>query len=1052
MSPNHSIVKQLLKISCEKLTFLFVSALLTLSCGGTDSGASVENFGISVCSLGCNGTSFSRSQHFANQDLSFTFNDDVDPASVNLSSISIIDENSGAQPTGTFIVSGPTVVFRPSLIESPSGLQYGFNNGTTYRLTVNDETSVNVVRSLKGRLNQTVLSGEISIDGTTDLVPGDPSLVSMTPDPTSLTAPSTRNFNLQLVFNDIMQTLLLANPDTGESTLITVQTYDASTDTTIEIPGTFSSVVDRDDLTTTVTFVPSVQYPSASGGTRTLQVALSAQISDIMNNTISNPGLRVLQLLDVAETPGTLTEDFSDTSQLDSSASVLGLWSASAGNLDSGQDPLTSKHLGGSSGVLGDFAPSPGVLSINTNNQTQFFSSILNEQVIVPGGFFPFSSLNLTQGVLISAGGANPLRLIAQGSLILEGSINISGEDAANHTGKAFYGGFVAGNGAAYGELDGDENTGQIFESTHGASEEGAIGTEDFLKGGDPGTGQLTAGSGGKGGDSWYANSIVAFGDAYFTTFQASWAQWIETGLTPGATRYDPGRSGDQYLGTNGEGVGGTPVTGAPGSAPDNLLSDWNNGSGMGSWAWPPLSNTIPGGQVRTHNNGPHSIHRSRGGGGGGYWTDGARGQHFVNTIEDPAIDGLGNFLAPDFVPEIDEASGTFEFNGLESGADRFPWDLNAAVSGQINDASGGEFIAAVNQETLDPESGFLLGGSGGGGAGMGQHGSIEDRQQGIEGQIGSWRTSPGGGGGAGGGAIQIYAGSDMTLSGEVLARGGDGATSEFVQSIPYADPAAILYGPPGDAGGGGGSGGAVLIESLGSLAIVDEAIAVDGGLGGRGAVGNHGGDGGSGLVRFNTATGSETLIELQRMVAPDSAVDSAQNNGSSLPNVGTVSTAYTGSVGDITAGDGTVFNGNASGVRSRWYEVNADQMEMVLTGYSITYEYFDGVGTQTDTLTHLAPTSPDDTTGTPVWIAMQGAWMEVGESQAATPSIVSQTSWIIPSVNGVTNGLDEFNSSYSRAVRFMLVFDQDKVASLMNGAVGGFFRVTDITFEYTGS
>ena len=52
-----------------------------------------------------------------------------------------------------------------------------------------------------------------------------------------------------------------------------------------------------------------------------------------------------------------------------------------------------------------------------------------------------------------------------------------------------------------------------------------------------------------------------------------------------------------------------------------------------------------------------------------------------------------------------------------------------------------------------------------------------------------------------------------------------------------------------GDLGGGGGSGGAVLIESLGSLAIVDEAIAVDGGLGGRGAVGNHGGDGGSGVT-----------------------------------------------------------------------------------------------------------------------------------------------------------------------------------------------------------
>ncbi|MHC4824777.1 MAG: hypothetical protein ACYTEP_12310, partial [Planctomycetota bacterium] len=74
---------------------LATSCLLALfaACGSSsNSGAKVQEFGISVCSLGCNGTSFGTNSHPANKDITFTFNATVDPATVNFSSISIIDK------------------------------------------------------------------------------------------------------------------------------------------------------------------------------------------------------------------------------------------------------------------------------------------------------------------------------------------------------------------------------------------------------------------------------------------------------------------------------------------------------------------------------------------------------------------------------------------------------------------------------------------------------------------------------------------------------------------------------------------------------------------------------------------------------------------------------------------------------------------------------------------------------------------------------------------------------------------------------------------------
>ncbi|MHC4824528.1 MAG: Ig-like domain-containing domain, partial [Planctomycetota bacterium] len=981
----------------------------------------------------------------------FTFNDTVDPATVNFSSISIIDKATGVSPTGSFIVNGRVVIFRPTLIESDSGLQFGFRSGSTYRLQVLDDSSANAIAATSGRLNQTFITGDITISPAADLNPGDPALKFTTPDET--TVPDGRDFEIVLCFNDVMQTLPMANPDTGASSLITVTTFDSSTGVELPVPGRFTAVIDRDAILTTVTFASDIPFPGNNGGSRVLRVGVSPQIVDLVGNNLSNPGVRILLLPVIAQTPGALSESFADNSQEDEGGSTAGLWAGVAGALDSGQDPLTGLHHGGGSGALGKFQPETGLFNFDTDLESAFTSELLGEDIAVLGGVFPFTEIDIEGGVRVEADGTNPLRLLAQGSVQVDGVIDLSGEDAPTHRGKVFF----------FSEWDNDSGVGGgsgILESALGTISDFG-GDDDNALGGAPGLGRLGAGSGGTGGKAWYhqAVSTVPGASIYLDSDEASWQDELSGAFSHNLARFNDGMLGSIYSGSNAEGVGGTPALGQPAAGDFNLLhDDQDNGSGMGSWCWPPRSNVLTNSglgspvTITTHPTafsggsptdfGDFAIHRSRGGGGGGYWTDGSRGTHFENS----ATNALGAPLFPDLEPLIDADDDIREFNGDGLGGDHIFWDaLNP--SPELPDADGGRYVPAPGIETLDPNASLLLGGSGGGGAGMSEHGSIEDRFDVVNGQVGTYRNNPGGGGGAGGGAIQVHAGSRLTVNGSILLDGGHGADSEFMIAVPFGDTAAIDFGPPGDAGGGGGSGGAALMQGGSQVQVNLDAISVNGGSGGIGAAGNHGGDGGGGLVRFETATGSESLSTLEGFVTPDTAVDLTPIGMPGVANVSTLSMTFPGFTGDVQAGDGTIFNGNASGVRSRWNEPSPSVQNIIVTGWQVEVEYFDGA-VQNLSFSDASPTDPDST---PIWIAFQGGWLAPGESQLPEPSVVSSTSWVVPSVNGATDGIDELNAAIIRSVRYQLVFDHDQINALITGVAGGYFRVTSVNIDFLG-
>jgi len=1040
----------------SKTLAVVASMLLVLSaCGpSASSGAQVESFGISVCSLGCNGATFALNSHPANKDLSFTFNDSVDPATVNLSSISIVDMANGSSPTGSFLVNGNQVIFRPTLVETSSGLQFGFLDGSVYQVRLFDDSNANVVSSLSGRKNQSFITGDVTIDGIVDLIPGEPSLISITPD--NVTPPSTRNFEIEMVFDDIMKTLPLANPETGESLLITVQSFDPVSGS-ITIPGTFVAVADRDALRTTVTFTPQVPWPSSNDGERVLRVSLSQQISDLAGNLIINPGIKTALLPDLPTVNGSLAETFTDNGQEDDGGSTAGLWanSSSPGTLDSGVDPTTGLHKGGGSGALGVFTPADGLTILDTDSAV-VHSELLGEDVTITNGLFPFAEVVVNPASRIEATGTKPLRMIVRGSMSVAGVVDVSGADApVNENGKFF----------ADQEWDNGVNAtyGTFSESDRGKGAVGGDGDEDGALGGDGATGDLSGGSGGSGGRAWYHDSIrfeLFGGSAYFNTSKFMWVEgFFNPQLRdPDPARFRTGKFGDNYNGDNGDGVGGVSATGSPITASGNLLTDYNNGSGMGSWAWPPHSGNMPnaafngGAAVKTHPTafsggsatayGNNSIHRSRGGGGGGYWTNGDGGDYYDATATDP----LGAALVEPII-DLDGGDNIREFNGDGAGGNYYKWDGFIGAGAVIPDADGGHYTLPGSIETANPEASLLLGGSGGGGAGVSVHGSIFDRYTGTNGAIGTYRNCPGAGGGAGGGAAQLHVGSRLTVTGSIHADGGDGGDSAFMVSVPFVDTNAIDFGPPGDAGGGGGSGGSLLIQVGSVLQAGVDAISVAGGEGGLGSAGNNGGDGGSGLVRVETSTGLESLSTLQNMIVPDSAVELTPVGSPGQANISTVAVEFTG--GDVVANDGTTFNGNASGVRSRWYEPAASVQGLLISGWTINYEWSpNGSAVNTGSFTEASPTDPDSTE---VWLGFQVGWMAPGQSAMANPVLINQSDWIIPGFNGVTNGIAETSGAIVRALRYTLVFDHDKIETLIGTGAGAYFRVTDISFDFTG-
>lgn len=770
------------------------------------------------------------------------------------------------------------------------------------------------------------------------------------------------------------------------------------------------------------------------------------------------------------DTTGTLSEDFATTNKRLTATSTAGIWTGN-GYLDSGLNPFTGKHLGGGHGLLGELEFGAGLASLDTDSQS-LYSDLLGANVNIQGsggGVFFAASADLPASVTLTAEGTNPLQIVTRGNLTIDGVLDIAGEDAPVNFPML--------------RPDGE----RLHYSSLGSSEPSAemkalLSDPSEATGGEGGSGQLAAGSGGRGGASWYLFP------SYYDAGLDGWYDYHAGGSTlPDPARFSAGLGGDNTRpmhGENGGRVGGGDAEGdpLPASAALEIPNDLAAGSGMGSWAWPPKSNRIPleaevtSGAWPSTTNGydlvayhwdnwvldQSSRARSRGGGGGGYWTDGNRGDFHT-----PGNDVTGSPLpTPDLtpsyggaqVPENWDFNGELAFSGdaaVEADRDSWTsylsWDDQGGAS--IEDAEGGAFSPTAGPledfYTLDPGAGYLRGGSGGGGAGMSQHGSFNSATSGGSSahEIESFRTSDGAGGGAGGGAVRLHSGGQMEWNGQILANGGSGGDSAAAVSSSYSiDPVTWDHTLPGDAGGGGGSGGAVLMQVGGDFTIGPQAmVELDGGRGGFGSVGNDGGVGGIGVLRMETAQ-AISLGDMQGIAVPIESFDLGQRSefGLSGANWNTFRAEFPGDLGDLTVartvGGGDVFfNGNSSGVASDWYEIDSEVGLATLTDFEITCQWSDGAGgggsLTFDTSERTFPGA------TPIWIAIQ--------TDASDVAGTSPRAWVIPGYNTVSGGATELSEVEMKRVRFQLVFDHDVIANFIGNNPNATFRVTRIGFDW---
>jgi hypothetical protein len=182
---------------------------------------------------------------------------------------------------------------------------------------------------------------------------------------------------------------------------------------------------------------------------------------------------------------------------------------------------------------------------------------------------------------------------------------------------------------------------------------------------------------------------------------------------------------------------------------------------------------------------------------------------------------GIGGFGAG--VPALGAggrggAGGTGDTVGLAGSAGRPSATLTRAGAGGSGGAAGGggpfphsggdggngtagirtTFVPGLVDFDFEPSPG---GGGGGGGGG--------------EGWVFKSTGGGGGGGGAGGGALRIAAGEEITLQGDVVAAGGNGAFGSYPYTVTSRPSMASLIQAGGGGGGGGGAGGMIILQGV---------------------------------------------------------------------------------------------------------------------------------------------------------------------------------------------------------------------------------------------
>jgi hypothetical protein len=491
------------------------SALLLPACGGGGSGSSSPgnqtsgNFGLLSTNLG-NGVSWE-----LNRLMEFEFNNRVDPDSVSFSTIRFSSPDVNQPVTGSFEIkpdgTGRTLVFRPHCPSSPGNDNGSFvPGGHRYNLTVasSSKFGADVLRDMEGRpLSQgfsrqffspessgqdlfvDYVEGPLALDGATPIEwPGGLNLFA---DPDSFIrinfnqAIDARPGNLNL---DNLY-VLYADGEIGTGN-------EDSFPETNRLPG-FLSVGDNCGADgSTVIFEVAGIMPA----NRKLKLVVKREFSDISGQQ------NAADLTPPPYSVPTLAEYFNDSTVAWGSTEVVDEFSddfLSTSRLDftSGL-PLPAADIGDGFAQASfdfpgefttqDFLLDTGYSEIFTTSQT-FFTDSNNTTFTVQNGVLNCRDFTIGPGSELRGRGENPLIIYATGTVRIDGTLNVSGNNAVWPTGLNSP---QRPEGGAKGECgggDGGTSSQEVFQETY----RGSSGNGGFN----------FSGQGGQGGESGFNQS-----------------------------------------------------------------------------------------------------------------------------------------------------------------------------------------------------------------------------------------------------------------------------------------------------------------------------------------------------------------------------------------------------------------------------------------------------------------------------------------------------------------------------------------------------------------
>ncbi|MCR9243399.1 MAG: Ig-like domain-containing protein [bacterium] len=423
-----------------------------IACDGDD----VTALCLFNCSLGCSQTGCLRSDIAQNEILILQFSDEVDPATVNPSTIRLRTA-SGELPVGEFFVNGRQVEFVPTLLISGGQTFFGFRPGEVYTLTIpGSRTEPNTVTSTSGfAFAETFTCSLVTSQGIQDLNGVPPSADLVSPSASNRVGVDLDTI-LQLDFNEMVDVTPFQNgsPVTFEVRRTTVNSNNVRVcdpnSAALPLPGTPRLTFDSARRVSVLTFQSAQPLPSNA----CIEINVTSAVVDLAGKPAQPQTFRFTTLTLPLEERD-VTEEFDNDNQLDRDRSG-GTWSGGV---------ATFAKVGGD-GRHGPFSVDLGTYKGPINGKEEY--EINTDNTIIPpentftgtpvavtDGRFFFDTMTVPGNVRLKFVGSSMPVITVAGRCDILGEIDIAGESLPFPSSSPF-GGQEGGEGGIFAGAGGD--------------------------------------------------------------------------------------------------------------------------------------------------------------------------------------------------------------------------------------------------------------------------------------------------------------------------------------------------------------------------------------------------------------------------------------------------------------------------------------------------------------------------------------------------------------------------------------------------------------------